>query len=154
MRKTTPGDDDLWEKMIYDNKASSLLCLYTARNKTIPDPDIRFLEQCTFNIILGNTNPYYYVLERLHSVRSSYHSAFIIVRSEECSSYYYLKGISARPLIFYYLPFCKYLSNSSFPHGYIDFQNAGKMGATKTYSQSTVTVNLRSEAQNRRFLAG
>jgi len=28
-----------------------------------------------------------------------------------------------------------------------------KMGATKTYSQSTATVNLRSEAQNRRFLA-
>jgi len=36
---------------------------------------------------------------------------------------------------------------------YRDLWKHQKVSATKTYSQSTVTVNLRSEAQNRRFLS-
>jgi len=61
MRKKTPGDIDLWQKLIHDNTKQSILCLYTAQNKTkikIPNPELSFLEQCAINLIVGNDYPY------------------------------------------------------------------------------------------------
>jgi len=76
MQKTTPGDTDLWQKLIDDNRASNILCLYFSENKTVPDPDVSFLEQCTINIFVGIDYPYVYHHNSLHSGRPSYYSAF------------------------------------------------------------------------------
>jgi len=106
IRKTTSGDANLWNKLIYDNK-KSVLCFFTTQNQTVPDPDISFLEQCTINLIVVTDFPYDYVFNNVHSVRSSYHSAFIILSTDGCTHFPFLKTHDLRPLIFYYFPFCK-----------------------------------------------
>jgi len=84
MRLITLSDTDLWEKLIFDNKDSRILSLITSPNKTTPEPDINFLEQCTVNLIVGNDYLYTPVASNLHSARSSYHSTFIIVSNAGC----------------------------------------------------------------------
>jgi len=132
MRKTTPGDTDLWQKLVYDNK-KSILCLYTAENKTVPDPDISFLEQCTTNLIVGTDFPYSYVYHSVHSVRSFYHSSFIIVRNDGCRYYRYPKKNTRRPLVFYYFPSCEKVSSTIFPNAYLDYINSKGSEARVTY---------------------
>jgi len=144
LRKTTPGDEHLWQKLIYDNKANSPLCLYTAQNETIPDPDIRFLEQCTINIIVGTDYPYNYIKASLHSVRSSHHSVFIIVRNEKCTYYPYFKTEITRPIIFYYFPSCEDITNSKFPNGFIDYLNSNGQIALLNYFRRRKFISVHS----------
>jgi len=132
MRKTTPGDADLWQKLIHDNK-KSILCLYTAENKTVPDPDISFLEQCTINLIVGTDRPYIYVYYSVHSVRSSFHSSFIIVSNDGCRYHRYPKKNDLRSFIFYYFPSCEMVSNTIVPNAYLDYINSKGSEAMVTY---------------------
>jgi len=142
MQKTTPGDKDLWQKLIYDNK-NSLLCLYSTRNKTIPDPDISFLEQCTINLIVGADYPYDFIDEGLYSTRSSYHSTFIIVSTDTTCRHF---GISKRKsitfAIFNYFPYCKDVNNTIFPNAYIDYINSKATHANVTYLQDRQSFSV------------
>jgi len=123
IKQISTGVSALWQKVIFDNKDTSLLCIVTHGNYTIPDPTIRFLEACTFYILVGNTNPYTHIENHVLVARPVLHSKVIVVTNDNCSYFpYKQKNVEKKTQtqMFLYFSSCPKGNTSTFPNAYID----------------------------------
>jgi len=119
--KMFDSDSDLWNRVIDDNRASSVLCLSTNGTKA-PVPTIKFLERCSINMIVGRRDPFpHYIYFNLHIMRSPFHSKFIIVTGHDCNFFSYKKENAYLGQIFYYFSFCQFADSSTFPNAFVDY---------------------------------
>jgi len=132
----------LWEKLIDDNKDTSVLCLYTSANRSIPPPDVSFLELCTVNILVSTEFPYNLLNDNIHSARPAPHSSFIIAYSNGCSYHNFNRVVNWRPLIFYYFSNCSSVSENIFPNGFVNYIDSASDYASGFYLRSGEKYSL------------